>query len=204
MFRSLKYRLRRASLLTGLLLSAACGAGDVVGPPPPATVAPSADAGLISDLGGFLGKTVKRTLETVNVLTRLPLNILAPQEVSKTVGRAGGVIEMPGHGLRFVIPPGALDKNVKITIKAVRGPVVAYEFAPHGLKFKVPAQFEQDLRFTLQLPWQELGGGYFKDESQINVKKKTALIDESINARKSNGWVRFPIDHFSGYLVSCD
>ena len=198
MFRSIRNRVRRASVLSGLLFTAACGVSDIAAPPPPAAV-PSADAGLISDLGGVL----KNTLSTVNVLTRLPLNLLGPSKVDKTIGKAGGVIEMPAHGLRFVVPAGALDKDVKITITALRGNVVAYEFAPHGLTFKVPARFEQNLGLTLVLPWQKLGGGYFKTDSQVDVNAKKALIDETLNAKKSNGWLTFPVRHFSGYLVSC-
>src|SRR5688572_13306857 len=101
MFHSFRNRMRRASVLSGLLFTAACGVSDIAAPPPAAV--PSADAGLISDLGGVL----KNTLSTVNVLTRLPLNLLGPSKVDQTIGKAGGVIEMPAHGLRFVVPPGA-------------------------------------------------------------------------------------------------
>lgn len=202
MFLSLRNRLRRASVLTGLLFTAACGASDLVAPPPP-TVVPTADAGLLSDLGGVLGKTLKKTLSTVTVLTRLPLHLLSPSKVEKTIGKSGGVIEMKGYGLRFTVPPGALDQNVKITITAIKGGLVAYDFQPHGLQFKKPAKFEQDLRLSLVLPWQKLGGGYFKDASQIDVENKKAVIDESLDAKKSKGWLTFPVKHFSGYLVSC-
>lgn len=189
-------------MLSGLLFTAACGVGDAVAPPPP-TAVPSADAGLLSDLGGLVTGTLSKTLGTVSVLTRLPLDILAPQTAHKTIGKAGGVIEMKAHGLRFVVPAGALDKDVEITITALRGGVVAYDFQPHGLQFKKPATFEQNLGLTLVLPWHKLGGAYFKTDSQVDVDAAKAVIDESLKATRKNGWLTFPVRHFSGYLVSC-
>ncbi len=202
MLHSLRNRFRRAAVLGGLLFTAACGVGDPVAPPAP-TAVPSADAGLLSDLGGVVKGTVSKTLGTVNVLTRLPLSILGPQSAHKTIGRDGGVIEMKAHGLRFVVPPGALDKDVKITITALRGGIVAYDFQPHGLQFKKPASFEQNLGLSLVLPGQKLGGGYFKSDSQVDIDAKKAVIDEALKATKKNGWLTFPVRHFSGYLVSC-
>jgi hypothetical protein len=202
MLHALRSHFRRAAVLSGLLFTAACGVGDPVAPPAP-TVVPSADAGLLSDLGGVLKGTVSRTLGTVNVLTRLPLGILAPPTAHKTIGKAGGVIEMKAHGLRFVVPPGALDRDVKITITALSGSIVAYDFQPHGLQFKKPASFEQNLGLSLVLPGQKLGGGYFKSDGQVDIEGQKAVIDEALKATKKNGWLTFPVRHFSGYLVSC-
>lgn len=198
MLRFLGARLRKAAVVSGLLLAAACVGADVSAPPQPA-----ADAGLLSDLGGVVEGTVETTLTTVNVVARSPLSLLSSSTVQKTIGPAGGVIEFPGYGLRFTVPPGALDEDVKISIRALPGGVVAYEFAPHGLQFKVPATFEQDLRFGIVLPWQKLGGGYFKDDRQVDAQSKRAEIDEALKAYRSNGWLSFPVRHFSGYLVSC-
>jgi hypothetical protein len=198
MFRFLGARLRHTAVVGGLLLAAACAGTDVSAPPQPA-----ADAGLLSDLGGIVEGTVETTLTTVTVVARSPLSLIAPSTVQKTLGPAGGVIELPGYGLRFTVPPGALDEDVKISIRALPGGVVAYEFAPHGLQFKVPATFEQDLRYGIVLPWQKLGGGYFKDDQQVDAQSRQAEIDEALKAYRSNGWLSFPVRHFSGYLVSC-
>ena len=202
MLHSLRNRFRRAAVLGGLLFTAACGVGDVVAPPQP-TVVPSADAGLLSDLGGALTGTLSGTLRTVNVLTRLPVDLLSPQSARKTIGKSGGVIEMKAHGLRFVVPPGALDRDVAITITALSGGVVAYDFQPHGLQFKKPASFEQNLGLSLVLPGQKLGGGYFKSDGQVDIEGQKAVIDEALKATRKNGWLTFPVRHFSGYLVSC-
>lgn len=198
MLRFVGARLRKAALFAGLLLAAGCAGADVSAPH-----APAADAELLTDLGGVVEGTVETTLTTVNVVARSPLSLVASATVKKTIGSAGGVIEFPGYGLRFTVPPGALDEDVEISIRALPGGVVAYEFAPHGLQFKVPATFEQDLRFGIVLPWQKLGGGYFKDDRQVDAQSKSAEIDESLKAYRSNGWLSFPVKHFSGYLVSC-
>ncbi|MBC7893882.1 MAG: hypothetical protein H7066_00625 [Cytophagaceae bacterium] len=192
---SLRKGLRRAAVFGTILVGAACGQEATA----PVQPIPEANAGLISDVTGLVGKLLQ-----VKVLERksaAPANLVA----SAVIGKAGGVIEIPRTGFRFVVPPNALDSNVTITVSAVKGTQVAYEFAPHGLKFKKPASFQQDLSHTNALLGLNFGlkGAYFKDASQLNPKSGTALINELIKAFSIGGWVTFPIDHFSGYLVSC-
>ena len=195
MIDSLRKSLRRAALFGAIFTVAACGK-DAMAPVQPT---PQADAGLISDLTGLVGKLLQ-----VDVLQRkssAPANLV----VSKTIGRAGGTIEIPQTGFKFVVPAHALDSNVTITVTAVAGKQVAYEFAPHGLKFKRPASFQQNLSHTNAHLGLNLGlkGAYFQDLSQLNPKSGTALINELIKTLSIGGWLTFPVDHFSGYLVSC-
>ena len=35
------------------------------------------------------------------------------------------------------------------------------------------------------------------------MKRLPMLADEALKATKKNGWLTFPVRHFSGYLVSC-
>jgi hypothetical protein len=178
-----------------MFIGAACGT-DAVAPLQPV---PQADAGLVSDLLGTVGRLLQ--VDVLQRKTPAPANLVA----RGTIGRAGGVIEMPQTGLRFVVPPNALDSNVTITITAVKGRQVAYEFAPHGLTFKRPASFQQNLSYTNALLGLNLGlkGAYFRNVEQLNPKSGTALINELIKTLTIGGWVTFPVDHFSGYLVSC-
>ncbi|MGQ0646079.1 MAG: hypothetical protein ACT4P7_00820 [Gemmatimonadaceae bacterium] len=194
--------IRRAVVLSGMLVVAACG-GDAFAPAPQIAAPAAADAGLVGDLLGGVGNTVGKLLQ-VKVLERKQ-EVKSAIVVKKTIGRAGGIIEIPQTGMRFVIPPGALDKDVAISVTAIKGKQVAYEFAPHGLTFKVPTVFQQNLSYTNALLGLDLGlqGGYFKDVSQLDPRKGTALVDEIIRALSIGGWVSFPVDHFSGYLVSC-
>ena len=192
---SLRKGLRRAAVFGAIFVGAACGK-DAVAPVQPT---PEANAGLISGVTGLVGKLLQ--VDVLQRKTSAPSGIVA----RKVIGKAGGIIEIPQTGFRFVVPPNALDANVEITVSAVAGKAVAYEFAPHGLKFKTPAVFQQNLSYTNALLGLNLGlkGAYFKDVQQINVKSGTALIDELIKALSIGGWITFPVDHFSGYLVSC-
>lgn len=192
---SLRKGLRRATVFGAIMLGAACGTDATA----PTAVAPEASAGLVSDLVSSVGKLLQ-----VDVLERkspAPANLVA----RKVIGKAGGTIEIKETGFKFVVPPNALDSNVTITVTAVRGKQVAYEFAPHGLKFKKSASFQQDLSKTNATLGLGLGlrGAYFRDVEQLNPKSGTALINELIKALTIGGWVQFPVDHFSGYLVSC-
>ena len=67
---------------------------------------------------------------------------------SATVGPLGGTLSLPGAGLLVVVPPLALSSRQTITVTAVAGSNVAYEFAPHGLKFNLPLVVTQNLGVT--------------------------------------------------------
>ncbi len=60
----------------------------------------------------------------------------------------GGSIEIPQPGLRITVPANALPSDMTITVTAVPGRILAYEFAPHGVVFLKPLTFSQDLRRT--------------------------------------------------------
>lgn len=73
-----------------------------------------------------------------------------PVAVSATIGTAGGTIIGP-DGVQLVVPPGALDGNVTITVArssagapalpaGVSTSLPIYEITPHGQRFNVPVQ----------------------------------------------------------------
>ena len=118
--------------------------------------------------------------------------------------RESGRIEIPAAGLRIDVPKGAVSEPVTISVTALPGNVVAYEFQPHGLVFRRPLEVRQDLR-AVDLPGQrDLEIAYFADKGQLDVAGGKARVNEFLasNFDFSGSEVRFDIEHFSGYMVS--
>lgn len=127
--------------------------------------------------------------------------------VSAVIGKTGGTISIPEAGLTLVVPAGAVSQNTNFTATAIAGTLVAYEFEPHGTTFAVPLQFTQDLRKTsllgvLTAPLMD--GAYFTDRSKLNSAAGVAFVSElrPVVTNLLKGQASFPIDHFSGYLIS--
>jgi hypothetical protein len=149
---------------------------------------------------------------TVKVVSRnTPL--AAPISASATIGLLGGQIRLPGAGLKVVVPALALTKATKITVTAVAGNQLAYEFAPHGTRFLVPLIVTQDLANTSAANSGGLlntllsGGifaGYFSSTSDLNPDAGTALVSELLGValNLSSKTATFTVFHFSGYLVA--
>jgi hypothetical protein len=188
------YKTARTLSCAALIAVAGACAGDSLTSPTP-TPAPS--QGLI---GGLLG-LVSQLLTPVNGLLRTTV-LDQPVVRSITVGSNGGVLRIPETGLTLTIPQYAVTSSTTITVTAVAGRTVAYEFQPHGLVFRKPITFTQSLASTSLLSTTSLSGGYFKEVSQLDPMTGAALINEELPARVSNGTVSFDISHFSGYMVS--
>src|SRR5689334_14824217 len=67
---------------------------------------------------------------------------------SAVIGPKGGSIKLDGAGAKIDIPAGALSEATTITMTALAGANVAYEFQPHGITFAQPVKVQQDLRVT--------------------------------------------------------
>ena len=61
---------------------------------------------------------------------------------------AGGTISLPGADFSITFPPGALSQDLTITVVALGGASVAYDFLPHGTQFNVPVVATQQLGNT--------------------------------------------------------
>jgi len=127
--------------------------------------------------------------------------------VSAVIGQDGGTISIPDAGLTLVVPPGAVTSSTNFTATALAGRLVAYEFEPAGTKFPVPLQFTQDLRKLALLgvvTAPVLDGAYFTDTGKLNQDLGRAAVSEIVPATVDLLRLRvgFPINHFSGYLVS--
>lgn len=185
---------KRLLLALAAIGVAGCSADSITAP---AKIDADASAGLVGDLlGGLIKKDV---LERSRPLSR-------DYTVSKTIGKAGGTIAIPEAGLTVTFPSGAVSSNTQITVKALAGDLVAYEFGPHGIRFAKPLTIKQDLRVTewslLQL--KVLFGGYYADESHLNENNGTVLLTELLKGVlvPLSKEFSFKVDHFSGYVVA--
>lgn len=156
-------------------------------------------------LGSLLGTVTGLLTDVTTVLRLTP--VTQEVAVSKTFTAAGGELHIPELGFSLIVPRNAIPgKSLQITVTALPGKAVAYDFAPHGTKFRQPLTFRQDLSGTdgllgaLVRP--ELEGGYFKSNTQVNGATGAAAVDETIPLTVNGKFVTFEISHFSGYLVS--
>jgi hypothetical protein len=186
---------RRLLLLSTVFVAAiaACVSDSPVAPPS----APAAPASANASLLGLGGTTVVTPLHrTVSLSQSL--------STSATLGPLGGTLSIPGAGVLVVVPPLALSSTQTITVTAVAGSNVAYEFAPHGLKFNVPLVVTQSLAGTeagsknpLVNPL-SLFAGYFPDST-----KPTSISERlNVNLNLLNQVATFTVWHFSGYILA--
>ena len=185
------------------LLAAPTACRDAVAPEPVAQQpAPDALLGL-PDLGGDLGRLVDTTITALTWAEPLQSDITR----SAVIGPAGGSISISEIGFRFTVPAGALSEPTNLTVTAVGGSVVAYEFEPHGLKFDDRATFSQELRYTglTGVLGVVMKGAYFESRADI-FPDGTANVTEIIPTRLDFFplRVKFPVRHFSGYIVAVD
>jgi hypothetical protein len=178
--------------LSALLGIAACSADS--------TVSPKATVGGSTAELSLLAAPVE-----VKVLQRKQA-LATAQSASVTVGFLGGVLQLPGAGLRIVIPAGAVNRTTTITATAVAGSAVAYEFQPHGIQFNVPLVAIQDLSGTKTTGLDPLKffAGYFASSSDLDVSKLTATVSEILGLGVNIGAqiAVFNIRHFSGYIIA--
>jgi hypothetical protein len=199
---------RLGAVAVTLLLAAGCSQDRTIAPTSPgapATTTAIAPQGAASGdlLGGLVG-TVTSTLKLTTATGLQRKTALATDiGVSANIGRAGGVLSIPAAGVTVIVPPGALDATTTITMTALKGTMVAYEFAPHGTTFKVPLVFTQKLAGTnatiLNAPFLKLG--YFSDSSLLD--QVTGLVSDLLGGVVNvlNWSFTAPIKHFSGYIV---
>lgn len=130
-----------------------------------------------------------------------------PITVSAEIGSAGGTIELAQTGLTVVIPRNALDETLTISVTAIAGDVLAYEFGPHGTEFKRPLTLTQRLDLTT---WGSVGrpgrmeAGYFSTPDAVNQEEGEIMVDSFlpviVDAEMETA--RFRVKHFSGYMLS--
>jgi len=126
-----------------------------------------------------------------------------PSEVGQTytrsIGKAGGELATPSGRAVLSVLPGALDKDVTLTLKvldqsgyadAAKLATPVYELGPDGTKFdKAPAVL------TLDLGSKPASGGVVVAGYDASTKKWTQLSRTAMSGKYAVGW----LDHFSAY-----
>lgn len=192
----------RLLLAAALMAAAACGDRGIT--TPPASPQPK------KPTSGLKSTVPVTTVEAVRVLHRSkPL----PKAFTTTevIGPEGGSLSIPQAGVHVIFARGAVTSKTRITMTAIEGEVVAYEFQPHGLRFKAPVEVRQDLKQTEADKDPDLRsalqGSYFDTDltsSFVNAAHTFARIRESRHGKlkKDSRFLEFIIEHFSGYMVS--
>lgn len=124
---------------------------------------------------------------------------------SFSAGPNGGFTYNANVGLSVAVPPGALDRTVRITVTALKGKPVAYRFEPH-LEFDRKVHLTQDLRGTSVglVSGLVLKGAHFPGDAPTYTEDGLAVVDEIVGAFFSvfTKTVTFGVDHFTGWLVA--
>jgi len=134
--------------------------------------------------------------------------LTAAVSATGVIGPEGGEIALQGAGISLVVPPGALSESTEITVHAPIGDAVAFQFAPHGLVFDVPASIQVDSRMTNAdrfldeterggSPLDHIMGVYFTGDPGVGVEPL-----ENLEAYFRDGSIVFDIGHFSGYACA--
>jgi hypothetical protein len=183
------------SVATAALLAYGCATESPTGPSSTPMTAPAASSQTL--LGSLL--TQPTTVTPLQRTTALKANVTA----SQTIGPLGGVLSLPSAGLTVIVPPLAVTKATAMSVTALAGSSVAYQFEPHGIKFTLPLVATQSLKGTQA----QSGGlinplslfvGYFPDGS------KTTSVTEllNLNVNLLNQTSVLTIWHFSGYIIA--
>jgi hypothetical protein len=128
---------------------------------------------------------------------------------AKLIGSGGGQISILDAGVTLTVPAGAVDYPTLITMTAVAGRGLVYEFGPTGATFNKPLTIKQDLKVTSLdlrlLSRMKFNGGYFKSRGDL-LGGLLGIVYELLAAKTSgNGsTVEFNVNHFSGYLIAVD
>jgi hypothetical protein len=163
-----------------------------------------------SDSAGPVGPTATRLISGPTQMDVVTWSspVTCPQSASAEIGVLGGELSLPSLGLTVIVPAFALTTTTTITVTAVPGSQVAYEFQPHGLQFNAPVIVRQSLAGTSAAQQNGafpgvLYGGYFADVSALNQANGTALVDEilRVSIDRILGTATFSVLHFSGYLL---
>ncbi len=119
--------------------------------------------------------------------------------VTRTIGSSGGFIS--AGGVMLVVPAGALDRSVEITMTVPQGPRLGVELEPHGLTFRRPAYLGfvlNDTDYDANNASSALSGTYHVDGAGASV----VTPREVMPVHMRNGLAAFGVWHFSDYAIT--
>jgi hypothetical protein len=167
---------------------------------PSAPASPASRPALnVSASGSTTATALRRKVPLARAITR-----------SVTLTNSGGVVSIPEAGFQLNIPRQAYaTSSITITVTALAGDMVAYEFGPHGTVFLAPLKATQDLTPTTwsghtgNTAFGGWGAAYFADASLLDPLARTARVSEYLPVTFASGnRLHFDIQHFSGYMVA--
>ncbi|GAC1481384.1 MAG: hypothetical protein NVS1B4_26540 [Gemmatimonadaceae bacterium] len=186
------------TIVLTLALATGCGERAVTPTAPALSYRPSFGVVPGAPVAPTLVRGLARTKPVASAQVRLFVSALT-----------GGSVVLPGSGMRLIVPAHAVARDMTITVTAIPGDLVAYDFQPHGLVFSAPVVLEQSFEGTdaannSSLHGQ-LVGGYFPDASMLASTAaglSTVVEFEPTDVDPTSGTVRITLSHFSGYIVA--
>jgi hypothetical protein len=117
---------------------------------------------------------------------------------AKLITSEGGTIDIPAADFELQIPRGAVSAPLTITVTALPGEAIAYDFEPHAATFAEPLRFVQHLNHT---HFADLS-----DPSIIDQATGIAVASDSVAPQARPGvdgdLLSFRLWRFSGYMAS--
>ena len=113
------------------------------------------------------------------------------QTGSAVIGPAGGTLVVGNN--RLIVPPGALQEEIRISGSVPADTIASIHFEPEGLRFRKPAGLQLDAT----------GCQRADGQPSILYLDEHGNVLEKIDAVYSNWWhsVAAPIQHFSVYAI---
>ena len=182
------------TMMTAILALTACDAAGPTGPLSSVDALFAAPAKKKTTQVEPTTTEITTLVESFEILTRTE-PLAKDVSASKVIGRAGGYIASLEGGFGIWVPEGALRKDVNITVTALAGDKLAFDFQPHGLKFRAP------VRIGI------LKGAGVGEESSVGVyydgdPKNNPKFLEFFTVFDSAGFTMLETTHFSGYALA--
>ena len=165
---------------TDVALSAAFGKGDKGGKPGS------------GDSGSDTTSTTNVDLENTQWLTPLAEDITVAEVCSVGVECLIQIEELKAY---LTVPFDALDATTTITMTALAGTDVNFEFQPHGTQFRRTVKIKVDAANTNVESGQKTVYVKYWEYDPSNVI-------ETFGAKVFRGFIMFETDHFSGYAIA--
>ena len=158
----------------------------------------------VSDVGGERAANILPGSERLAWGLARTKPIASPLTARARFTAKGGTLVIKELGVTLTVPANALPRDtMTITMTALPGAIVVYEFEPHGTVFRTPLTLSHKLKGPKYVPTNDgLFGGHFTDRSKVDGLKQKVRITETASPFIANGSFNFKIGHFSGWMVS--
>jgi hypothetical protein len=158
----------------------------------------------VSDVGGERAANILPGSERLAWGLARTKPIASPLTARARFTARGGTLVIKELGVTLTVPANALPRDtMTITMTALPGAMVVYEFEPHGTVFRRPLTLSHTLKGPKYVPTKDgLFGGHFTDRKKVDGLKQQVLITETASPFIGNGRINFNIGHFSGWMMS--